>query len=115
MKNKSWNTSFGGNIICPWQEHVAVLTPTGEAELNRGKRDNVEKNRVIDAGVNDGSISRSSEDGYADATGGEDFGHVDHRKHVAWCHEREEKHVEMTGFRDHCRIMAREQHSVVYS
>ncbi|KAL0921001.1 hypothetical protein M5K25_008024 [Dendrobium thyrsiflorum] len=63
-----------------------VLAPIREAEFGSGKRDDVEMNRVIDIGADNGGINGSSEDGDAGTTCGEYLGHVDHREHVALHH-----------------------------
>ncbi|KAH0455561.1 hypothetical protein IEQ34_015593 [Dendrobium chrysotoxum] len=100
------------NVLVIRMNHGFILASVGEAEFGRGKRDDVEMNRFIDIGADNGGINGSSKNGDAGTTSGEDLGHVDHREHVAVRHVREEKHVEMIGFRAHSWTMAGEQDSV---
>ncbi|KAL0921006.1 hypothetical protein M5K25_008029 [Dendrobium thyrsiflorum] len=138
MENKSWNTSRGGNIICPRQEHIrdntvgseiskhkikrvtkrvdsfeeinvqvnwkvklAALTPLREAKFLRGKGDDVELDRVVDVGADDGGIDSCSKDSYASAMGCKELSHVNQGEHMTLLHEREEKHMEVVGFGAH--------------
>ncbi|KAL0921008.1 hypothetical protein M5K25_008031 [Dendrobium thyrsiflorum] len=72
-----------------------VLAPIGEAEFGVGKGDDMEMNRVIYGGADDGGVDRGSKYGDAGTTRCKDLSHVYQGEQVALRHEREEKHVEI--------------------
>ncbi|KAH0463751.1 hypothetical protein IEQ34_006537 [Dendrobium chrysotoxum] len=78
-----------------------VLAPIGEAEFGVGEGDDVEMDRVIYGGADDGGVDRGSKDGDAGTTRCKDLSHVDQGEQVALRHEREEKHVEIISFGAH--------------